>query len=400
MQSTQSIQRFRYRLSPVRLKGGLWLIVFLFAVMIGAAALASDDFPAELGQALRSIPAWAGVLAIVAVAALAFLATRMVQMARDAWLIADGDGIRCSPHRHHGPRAWLRCDWELPWSDIERAEVQRPGPGARQAQSWFYTTLTLASARGDYRLGLLQWDPVDEPLDRPDLMAFRPGRKLHALTESHPLIGHLESRGIEVEYRRMGLRDLLALGRPGADRPVADDGDAPVDLMAHPPLVAMLALMVVLATAAVLHFTLLPPIRPLWSPHLAAVLLIGTLVFAASALLARSAPVRERTIVALLLGGLVAGLWHPLSVRVQSMLGEQAETVIYHASESGRFRPADAAFPELDLSDLDIPEYWDSLTPGSSHPFELQPVGDGDYILHLDSLFERTRLFYGATESD
>lgn len=396
----QSSPRFRYRLIPARTHRGLWVIAFSLGLVVVVAAMTSDDFPAQLQEAVRSMPVWAGMLGIVGVAVLVFFIARTMQMAREAWLIADGAGIRCSPHKHHGLRAWLRHDWELPWSAIDRAVVLRPGPRARHAHSWFATTLTLESPHGAYKLGLLQWDPVDEPLDYPDLMAFRPGRKMHALTQSHPLIHHLESRGIEVEFRRMGLRDFFALGKPAAHRPDADDEDVPVDLLTYPSLVVMLSLVVGLGAAATLHFTVLPPIRPLWSPAVAGLALAGGVAFAGGSLMARSAPVRERTVVALLLGAVVAALWHPLSVRVHSLLGERPETATYLAAEAGQFRPLDPGLPDLDLSDIDIPEYWDSLAPGDSHPFALQPVGDDGYILHLDPLFERTRAFYSAMDGE
>lgn len=392
--------RFRYRLSPVNMRRGLWVIAGSVAVIFAVGMFASEGLAETILKDLQKQPAWALALGLVATAALIVLLVRIASMAKDAWLVVDTEGIRCSPHKHHGPRHWLRHDWGLPWSAIERAVVRRPGPKAHHVQNWINTTLTLESTQGRHDLGLLHWDPVDDPLDRPDLMTWRPGKRLHALTETHPLIRHLEQRNIEVEYDSLGIRGRLGMGKPAADQPVAKGNDAPVDLMAFKSLLVMLLLMGAIVVAATLHFTLLPPIRPLWSPNYGLLAFIGSMVFIAGVLLASAAPVRERTIVALLLGVLSGMLFHPLSVRWQALTGPPAQTADYIVEEPGQFVPLDVNHPVLDLTDLEVPEYWNSLSGGATHPFDLQHVDEGRFILQLDSLFERTSHFYSGTEAE
>lgn len=392
--------RFRYRLSPVDMRRGLWLVLVSILILTGLGILVSESPAETILDDLQRQPAWALALAVAGIAALSFLVARIVSRARDAWLVVDSEGIRCSPHPHHGPRNWLRHDWQLPWSAIDKAVVQRPGPKAAQVQNWINTTLTLESEQGRHDLALLLWDPVDEALDRPDLMAFRPGKRLHALTESHPLIRHLEQRGIEVEYRPLDLRGRWGLGKPAADRPDADAKAAPVDLLRHRSLVIMLCLMGLLGLAAALHFTVMPPIRPLWSPSYGLLALAGSVVFVAAAILSGTAPARERLVVALMLGLSVGLLAHPLSARLMSATGEQPVTADYIVEGPGRFQPLDAAYPALDLSDLNVAEYWNALPDGELHPFDLQAVGDGRFILRLEPLYERTRHFYARSQGE
>jgi hypothetical protein len=395
--STASLpRRFRYRLSPVNMRRGLWVVAVSLLIFLALGFLASESLTETLLEDLRQQPGWALALTIVGIAVLTFLIFRIVRMAGEASLVADGDGLRCSPHPHHGSRRWLRYDWALPWSAIDRAVVQRPDEKAQHIQSWINTTLTLETAEGDYSLPLLLWEPEDDRLDRPDLMAFRPGKRLHALTESHPLIGHFEHHGIEVAYRPLGWRGRWGLGGKDAQRPEDADRRGPVDLFAYPVLVAMLGFMALLAVVAALHFTVLPPIRALWSPEWGSIVLLGSVVFAIAALAPTSAPVRERTVVALLLGATVAGLWFPLSVRTQALLAGPPDTVAYIVGEPGLFEPLDPGYPSVDLTDLDIPEYWESLAPGASYTLELKRVGESDWVLRLGPVFERTRAFYEA----
>jgi hypothetical protein len=401
MSATTSIlpTRFRYRLSPVNMRRGLWIVLASLALLLAIGGFASESLAETILEDLQKQPAWALAAALIGSVALVVFVARIYSMARDSWLVVDSEGIRCSPHRHHGPRSWLRHDWQLPWSAIDKAVVQRPTASAHHVQSWINTTLTLESDQGRHDLPLLLWDPVDDPLDRPELMNFRPGKRLHAMTESHPLIRHLEQRGIEVEYQRLGFRGRWGMGKPSADRPQTASGEAPVDLLTFKSLVVMLSLMGILGVAAGLHFMALPPIRALWSPSYGALALAGSVVAAAAALASRSAPVRERTVVALMLG-LTAGLVaHPLVVRFQALTGEEARPVDYIVQAPGRFQPVDAGNPALDLSDLDVPEYWNSLSAGEIHRFDLQQVDEDRFILRLGPLFERTRSFYIDRES-
>lgn len=386
--------RFRYRLSPVNMRRGLWVALGALAALFVLAELVSGDLFAEILQGVQKQPIWVLALALGGTVALIVLIGRIVSMAKEAWLLVDSDGIRCSPHPHHGPRTWLRHDWQVSWSAVERAIVRRPGPKAQHVQNWINTTLILETSQGRHDLALLHWDPVDDPLERPDLLTMRPGRQLYELTETHPLVRHLEQRDIDVEFDALGVRGRLGMDKPAADRPDAGDDGGPVDIMAFGWLVIMLSVMGLLGVAAAAHFTVMPSIRALWPPPYGLLALAGSAVFVLGALLSRSAPVRERTIIALLLGTTVGALAHPLSVRLHSMTGDDPVTVDYIVEAPGIFHPVDANHPVLDLSDLNIPEYWNSLSAGAMHPFELQTVDEDRYVLRLDPLFERTRAHY------
>lgn len=376
------------------MRRGLWVVVLSLLVFLGLGFVASESLGQTLLEDLRRQPVWALALALVGIVALVILIARILRLADHAWLLAESDGLRCSPHPHHGPRRWLRHDWELPWSDIKRAVVQRPGRRAQQVQNWVNTTLTLEAADGDYSLALLLWDPVEAPLDRPDLMSFRPAKRLHALTESHPLVEHLERRGIEVVYRPLGWRGRWGLGRPDDNPPEAGDAAKPVDLLSYPALVVMLSIMGVLGVLAALHFLALPPLRALFSPAWGLIVLVGSLSFALGFWLSGSVPARERGVVAFLLALAVGGLWHPLTLRISAMFGPAPETVSYIVDEPGRFLPLEPTYPDVDLRDFEIPEYWASLEPGQSYPLVLQRAGEDRWILRLGPVFDRTRAFY------
>lgn len=152
--------------------------------------------------------------------------------------------------------------------------------------------------------------------------------------------------------------------------------------------------MVVLGSAAALHFVVLDPIRPLWAPQPGPLLLVGAGVFAVAALVAHRAPVRERMALALLLGALSAALFHPFHARALVLAAGSSETVSYQLIEAGRFRSLDADYPAMNLSNIDIPEYWRSLAPDSDHEFEIYSLGNDRYVLDLAALYERTRAFY------
>lgn len=386
--------RFRYRLSPVNMRRGLWIVIGSLLILLALGFFASDSLGQTLLDDLRQQPAWALAMVAVGSVALALLIGRIVRMASQAWLMVDADGIRCAPHPHHGSRHWLRHEWQLPWSAVERAVIRRPGENAQHVQNWINTTLTLETSDGHYNLPLLLWDPAGEALDRPELTSFRPGKALHALTETHPLVAHLEQRNVEVVYRPLNWRGRWGMGRPDEQAAKAADGRGPVDLLAHPALVVMLSLMGALAVTAFLHFTVMPPIRALWSPDWGLIALVGSLVFAIAALGPGRAPARERTVVGLLLAVTVAGLWYPLSVRALSLFGDEPQTVSYIVDEPGRFVGLEPAYPAVDLRDLDIPEYWRTLRPGEAYSLELQRVGESRWVLRLGPLFDRTRAFF------
>jgi hypothetical protein len=82
------------------------------------------------------------------------------------------------------------------------------------------------------------------------------------------------------------------------------------------------------------------------------------------------------------------------------MTAEAPRTVDYVVAAPGVFEPIDPSLPALDLSDLEVPEYWNSLPDGEIHPFDLQRARESGYILRLGPLFERTRAFYAGREAE
>ena len=122
----------------------------------------------------------------------------------------------------------------------------------------------------------------------------------------------------------------------------------------------------------------------------------AVLTFALGLWIARAAPGRERAVVALLLAVAAGGLWHPLSLRVLSLTGESPRTVEYIVDTPGRFVPVDSDYPVIDLGNLRVAEYWQSLRRGQSYRFELQRVAGDRWVLRLGPFFERTRAFYSS----
>ncbi|QKK01558.1 MAG: hypothetical protein HND55_02145 [Pseudomonadota bacterium] len=386
--------RFRYRLSPLDLKRGLWMMVVVVLGLAVLGALVGGDSPETLLEDLGRMPVWAWGLAAAGSAMVVVLLARLLRHADNARLTVDRDGIRCSPHKLHGQRFWSRHDWQLSWSQIRKATLFHPPRKSRAVQAWLQTTLELEGADQSVSMGLLHWEPEGQELERPSLTTLQPFKQLRVLIDEHPLPALLEQAGVPLHRERVRWRDrrrMADAARAGWRTP--EQGGA-VDLLAWPSLVAILALMVVLGSAAALHFVVLDPIRPLWAPQPGPLLLVGAGVFAVAALVAHRAPVRERMALALLLGALSAALFHPFHARALVLAAGSSETVSYQLIEAGRFRSLDADYPAMNLSNIDIPEYWRSLAPDSDHEFEIYSLGNDRYVLDLAALYERTRAFY------
>jgi hypothetical protein len=390
--------RFNYRLSPVRLGRGLAVAALGMLVLIVAAELLIDGAPGLL-DALYKLPPATVLGLLIGMGALIGLLVFVQRQAAEAYLSVDDQGLECRPHRYHGARYWTRARWRSEWRSIQRVVIYRPESKAASIQSWMMATMVVKTDREEYRLGYMHWEPEAQALDRPDLTSLRVGKRLSALSESHPLIELLERRGIPVTFEPLNFRAMRKLsGKPRRQQARAEE--EPVDLLSYRSLQLMLGACLVLVIAAMMHYLLLPPLRPLWSPEYGVAVFAGALVCMAGFFMATRPPVRERAVVAVLLGALVGALWHPLSLRTSVLWQGESETVAYRFQSPGRFEPPAPGFPDVILEDLDIPEYWESLGPGQEHEFVLIRISGERFVLSLTDFFDRTSDFYKNRNAD
>ena len=377
----------------------MWVLVLSTLVLVVTLNLLIDDAPG-LFEGLRDLPPITVLGLLVGVGALVGLVLFIQRQAGEAYLSVDDQGLECRPHRYHGARYWTRVPWQAGWESIQRVVIYRPESKAASIQNWMMATLVVDTDQGEYRLGYMHWEPEEQTLDRPDVFSWRPGKGLQALSESHPLIDLLEQHRIPVAVEPLNFRAMRKLSRkPRLRQTRAGEGE-PVDLLNYPSLQVMLGLSLVLVLAAALHYIVLPPLRPLWSVGYGSAMFMGSLACIAGFLFASRAPVRERAVVALLLGALVGMLWHPLSLRTAVVMQGESQTVAYQFQGAGRFQPLTAGYPDVVLDDLDIPEYWESLDHEEDHEFVLIRLSRERFVLSLTEFFDKTSDFYQNRDTD
>lgn len=390
-------RRLSYRLSPVQLDGSFWLLAVGVPLVIAGLVIM---LPAEsawqmLEETVAETPTtvWLA-LTLAVIGSLALLGFYRRQ-AQAAWLEFGDDGIRCRPPGHHGRRFWTRHEWQVCWEEIQSATLYRPAADNNEPQHWISTTLALETATNSYRLGLLHWDCPREPLDRPGLLGGRKvGAKFDALIQHHPLITALAHKGIAAKREASGWSSFQRLSRQTRQQRSEAEAAGHVDLLTYPSAQIVLGLMLLAGVLAIFHFLLLPPVRPLWPAPVATALFAGTLAGIGAWQLTRRMPGRERSALSAMLAVVVAACWHPLGVRTDVLLKGEHETVTYTVAERGLFYPLDSRYPTLNLADLNVDEFFDSLVPGSDFEFVLIHTGKERYALSLPELYEHTRAFY------
>ncbi len=394
-------RRLRYRLSPVELKGSVLLLAVGVPLAMAALLfmLPGDAGRQALEETFAEIPAtlWLALpLAIVGSLALFDFYRRQ---ARAAWLEIGDTGIRCRPPAHHGRRFWTRHEWQVDWKEIESATLYRPDANCNEPQHWVNTTLALETATGSFRIGLLHWDCASNPPERPGLLDGRKtGAKFDALMCQHPLMQALQHRQVELKRKTTGWAAFRQLSRQTRQQQNEAETAGHVDLLTYPSAQVILGLMLLAGVLALFHFMLLPPVRPLWTAPIASALLVGVVSGIGAWQLTRRMPARERTALSAMLAIVIALCWHPLGVRTEILLNGEAKAVVYAVEDRGLFYPIDSRYPVLDLSDLNVGEFFDSLETGSEFEFMLIRVGHERYALSLAELFEQTRAFYGTQD--
>ncbi len=390
-------RRLNYRLSPVELGGSFWLLGVGLPLAIAALVIMLPGETAwqALEETVAEIPTaiWM-ILPLAVIGSLALLAFYRRQ-AQEAWLELDDTGIRCRPPGHHGRRFWTRHEWRLRWDEIHSATLYRPASSANEPQHWVNTTLALDTTTGSYRLGPLHWECATDPMDRPGLLAGRKlGKRFDALLRQHPLVSALEHKQVDLQHEASSWRAGRKLSRQNHRQQAEAEAAGHIDLLAYPSARIVLGVMLLAAVLALFHFMLLPPLRALWPMPVTTALLAGTLAGIGAWQLTRRMPGRERSALSVMLAVVVALCWHPLGTRTDVLLNGEPEPVTYTVAERGLFNPIDSRYPTLNLTDLNIDEFFDSLEPGSDFEFILVRTGNERYALSLAELYEHTRAFY------
>lgn len=290
----------------------------------------------------------------------------------------------------------------LPWSAIRRARLTatrrwtgRPGKALLVLEGdsnriVLRPFVWVDRARADHRLSFRE-----AVLPSP---GYSPERVMDA-----PLLWALQARGIRVAGfgpsrpapSAAGDGDGSAFSRPRA--PAARTGPSR-DEAGRFRLRSHRGLTVQLGITALLLFVLLVDVLLSRFDALEALPLVPFMLTAVTGLLAvrflgRGAPDPERWVV----GGLtVAALIFavaPALVWVNALTAGP-RVLEYEARAPGVFASPDPAYPDLDLRDLNVPDYWAGYPPGSSHAFTLRRGIGGFAVLDRWPLLAATQRYY------
>lgn len=364
--------------------------IVLLAIVVVLLAYGADE-PRSLGDTLAAL--WAELiedpgqrLMLWVAAALIPVGAVLFAVQRRAYLRVTGAGLEGFIPRVLGFGLFRQTTgrWSLRWDDVCGIRLSVPGGGALNAvQRLGVTRLVIETPRGETWLHPFLWVDPHGPDHRLGIGALLKPGKLDAARriEAAPLMRAVRERGLPIER-----------GAPETV-PVASG----FDLARHKGMLVQLVLLFGAGLYALADTFLLAAYEPLGALPLAPFATTGVVGLFAVSRLGRGAPRTERLIVgALTVIALVAAV-HPATLRVNAWTAEP-ETVAYVSAGAGRFDPPGGGLPGIDLSALDVPEYWAEYPPGTPHEFTLLRGVGGFYALALAPVYARTRHFYGGAD--
>lgn len=404
MDSTRQPVRLRYGVSLLRRRQTILLMSLLFGVplallaaLVGILGLHVEEPTAiaerlleELRAAMADDPSLVFLVWLMPPAAVAALVAPLVQ--RTAWLRIGPGGIEGYLPRFvgFGLTGQTVGRWQVPRDRIRAVRLlgHHGGGGGRgrlerrvaKAQRIRASRLEIETDRETIRLSPFPWYRPGGPDHRLGM------RELSALSaadpasfiERAPLLESLRAQGITIEPAR---EDAADAAPPGFDL-ARDRG-----MVAQLGLLFAAGLYALVDTFFLLQYT---PLVPMPRAPFALMLMAAIPL---TLWLGRRAPITERVVVSALTVAALAVAVYPGLLRFNAATAE-SRVVEYAQTAPGRFRAVAGAYPDIDLSDRSLSEYWAQHDPEARHPFTLLR-GDADFWqLDLAPLYERTREYY------
>ncbi len=249
-----------------------------------------------------------------------------------------------------------------------------------KAQRIRASRLEIETDRETIRLSPFPWyrpGGPDHRLGMRELSALS-GADPASFIERAPLLESLRAQGITIESAR---EDAADAPPPGFDL-ARDRG-----MVAQLVLLFAAGLYALVDTFFLLQYT---PLAPMPRAPFALMLMAAIpLTF----WLGRRAPLAERAVVGALTVAALAVAVYPGLLRLNAATAEP-QVVEYVPTAPGRFRAETDEYPDIDLSDQSLSEYWAQRGPAVSHPFTLLRGDAGFWQLDLEPLYERTRDYY------
>lgn len=404
MDLTRQRVRLRYGVSLLRRRQTILLMFVLLGVplallvalvtILGLPAEEPATLSARLLEALRVAmaddPSLVFLMWLMPPAAVATAVALLVQ--RTAWLRIGPGGIEGYLPRFvgFGLTGQTIGRWQVSPDRIRAARLRghHGGSGGRgrlerrlaKAQRLRTSRLEIDTDRGIIRLSPFPWyrpGGPDHRLGVRELSALS-GADPASLIERAPLLESLRAQGITIESAR---EDADEVAPPGFD--LARDRGMVVQLV----LLFAAGLYALVDTFFLLQYT---PLAPMPGAPFALMLMV---VIPLTFWLGRRAPLAERVAVSALTVAALAVAVYPGLLRLNAATAEP-QVVEYVPTTPGRFRATTGEYPDIDLSDQSLSEYWAQRGPGESHPFTLLRGAAGFWQLDLAPLYERTRDYY------
>lgn len=405
MDFTRQPVRLRYGVSLLRRRQTILLVSVLLGVplallvalvtILGLPAEEPAAIPAllleELRAAMADDPSVVFLLWLMPPAAVATLVALLVQ--RRAWLRIGPGGIEGYLPRFvgFGLTGQTVGTWQVPRDRIRAVRLRgHHGSGGRgrlerrvaKAQRIRASRVEIETDRETIRLSPFPWYRADGPdhrLGMRELSALS-GADPASYIERAPVLESLRAQGIAIESAR---GDASAAALPG------------FDLARDRGMVAQLGLLFAAGLYALVDTFFLLQYTPLAPTPLAPFALMLMVAIPLTLWLGRRAPLAERAVVSALTVIALAVAVYPGLLRFNAATAEP-RVVEYVPTAPGRFRAATGEYPDIDLSDQSLSEYWAQHGSGASHPFTLLRGDAGFWQLDLVPLYERTRDYYRA----
>lgn len=389
-QSLQLPITLRKRIHLLSARHNKWILggLLLFCLLPFLLVMALADGDASAGQALKKELSedwrfWV-ILIAVPVTALFFWVT-----IRHERLTVTSMGLEYRS-LFRGPLAFLhplRPDWRVLWTEIESARLREgfriPRTRAHRRE------LVLDLRHGETRkIEPYAWymEPDAHGLTLRDLLNLKDERLLKAARES-PLYRIVSERGL----LESAPDDQQPPKEPG---PLADLPGGSFDLTSHPGMLAVLSGLVLAGGYALLDGVFLSPWRYVEMPPIGPFLAAGVLALAVAMVVMRSAPILERSALAVLFALAAAGAAYPGMLRVNAATdADGAAGYRYRQVATGRFESVDhPGMPELVFTQGR--EFWEHFPADAEREFTLARGRFAFWQLDLDEVRGAQRRFY------
>lgn len=264
--------------------------------------------------------------------------------------------------------------WSVRWDEVRRVRSVCAQNALNAAQRLASYRLVIETKHGETRVAAFRWyDPGarDHRLRLGELFGMR--KQAAARLESAPLVRAINARGLSIE--------------------TDSEASAPgFDLTQHKGIMAQVSLLFGAGLYALAETFFIQPYLALGPLPVLPFGVAGAVSAFAVWKLGQGAPIVERAAIGVITVAACVAATHPAMLRLNAATAA-GEMLTYVSLGEGRFESVDR-FPAIDLSGLDVAEYWTQYPPGERHEFTLLKGSGGFYQIELAPIYERTRRFY------